>query len=348
MKNKRKYLLGIESLVLSVLVAVNIAFIGNPQVKEPDIKKADGTLSDSEISENSEGDSDLLLLSAKKTTAKKKTAAKKSTTKKKTTAKKKTTTKKTASKKTTAKKTATKKTTAKKTTVKKTTAKKKTAKKMTFTKNVYLDALIYTGYNYKKTVKDNPKWNYVLCAQKRGMGWLSKITYGVGSSGYEKTKKGKPDIKKFQRGGLVCASYVTYVYFNYLPNVAKIKTSKLAKPKKSYCANDWYIAAQKWVKKGYSKKLKYTAKSNGNLTVFTPKQKIPIGSIVLFTDFKNRNNHCTHVCIYAGEKNGYHWVTHVGNANGPEFCAMERMSCGPDPQWPLAVISTPNCLGLKW
>ena len=49
-----------------------------------------------------------------------------------------------------------------------------------------------------------------------------------------------------------------------------------------------------------------------------------------------------HVSIYAGYKAGYHWVYHVGNDNGPEFCAMERFCYGPDPVWPLAVISTPT------
>jgi len=283
------------------------------QQKKSDVsEKTITTLSTGGNSEN------LILLS---TTTKKSTASTKTTTTKKTT------------------------TTAKKTTTTKKTTKKVT--KMTFTKNVFLDALIYTGYNYKKTVKDNPNWNYVLCAQKRGKGWLSKITYGGGSTGYEKTSSGKPNIKKFQKGGLVCASYATYVYFNYLPNVAKINTSKLAKPKRSYSANDWYIAGQKWVKAGYSKYLRFSAKSSGTRTIFKPIDKIPIGSLMLFTDFKKRNNYCTHICIYAGEKNGYHWVTHVGNANGPEFCAMERMSCGADPQWPLKVISLPNNLGLQ-
>lgn len=211
--------------------------------------------------------------------------------------------------------------------------------------NIFLDAMIYTGYNIQKHRSDGNMWVYILAAKKRGLGYLSDITYGGGCLGYE-TKNGKPDLDAFKRGGLVCASYVTYVYFNYLPNVAGIDTSSLTTPGNSHMAHDWYLAAKDWVKKGYSKYISFTASLSGNITNFKSSESIPIGSIIMFKDFKYRTDpnadHGSHVCIYAGYKNGYHWVTHVGNANGPEFCAIERMSCGPDPQWPLAVITTPS------
>ena len=207
--------------------------------------------------------------------------------------------------------------------------------------NVFMDAIEYTGYNLKKHRADGLMWQYVLASQKRGKGWLSKIGYAGGSTGYE-TKNGKPDIAYFEKHGLVCASFVTYVYFNYLPNVAGIDTSSLDKPVKSYSANDWYIAAQKWVKKGYSKTISFTAKLSGGYIKFNPKETIPIGSIICMSDAKKPGStHCSHVSVYAGYKNGYHWVYHVGNSNGPEFCAIERMHFGADPQWPLAVITTP-------
>lgn len=215
---------------------------------------------------------------------------------------------------------------------------------MIYDNNVFLDALKYTGY---KT--DRRMWgsygNYVLCSQKRGLGWLSNITYGGGCSGYETTDTGLPNIHRFEQGGLVCASYVTYVYFNYLPNVAGISTSSLARPERSYDANCWYIAGQQWVNAGFSKYIEFTANDGGNINRdidFDPFEEIPIGSLICLQDWYNRNGHCTHICIYAGKVNGYHWVTHVGNENGPEFCAIERMNRKPHPQWPLAVITTPS------
>ena len=208
--------------------------------------------------------------------------------------------------------------------------------------NDFLDALIYTGYNINKHRSDGLMWVYILAKEKRAKGWLSNITYNFGSSGYEINAQGKPDIARFERGGFVCASYVTYVYFNYLPNVVGIDVSALKKPADPRKAQQWYLAGQDWIKNGYSKSIGWSATLSGNITNFKPDEPIPIGSLMLTQDFNNRNGYATHVSIYAGYKNGYHWVTHVGNENGPEFCAMERMSCGPDPQWPLAIITTPN------
>ncbi len=208
--------------------------------------------------------------------------------------------------------------------------------------NVFFDSMIYTGYNIEKHRADGKMWVYILAARKRGMGWLSNITYGGGCTGYE-TKNGKPDIARFERGGLVCASYVTYVYFNYLPNVAGIDTSSLTRPVQAYSANDWYIAAKDWIKKGYAKEIKWKASlTSAGAINFQPAESIPIGSIIAFRDARYKSDHCSHVVVYAGYKNGYHWVFHVGNENGPEFCAVERMHYGPDPQWPLMVITTPH------
>lgn len=207
--------------------------------------------------------------------------------------------------------------------------------------NIFLDSLIYTGYNINKHRADGMMWQYVLASQKRGRGWLSNITYAGGSTGYE-TVGGKPDIKYFEKHGLVCASYVTYVYFNYLPNVAGIDTMALPKPARSYSANDWYLALKQWETGGYSGRISFTAsKTSSGFINFNPAQSIPIGSILVFCDAKNRSDFGSHVAIYAGYKNNYNWVFHVGNANGPEFCAVERMHFGPDPQWPIAVFTPP-------
>lgn len=211
------------------------------------------------------------------------------------------------------------------------------------TDNLFVDSLVYTGYNLAKHTADGNRWVYILASQKRGLGYLSKIGYGGGSSGYETNAQGKPDIAAFERKGLVCASFVTYVYFNYLPNVAGIDTSSLTRPAKSYSANDWYLAALDWVKKGYAESIPFTATHGyANFINFKSDKEIPIGSILVCYDVKKSKTYGSHVAIYTGYKNGNHWVVHVGNDNGPEFCSIERMNCGPDPHWPLAIISTPS------
>lgn len=223
---------------------------------------------------------------------------------------------------------------------------------MSYDDNVFLDALKYTGY------KTHPRmWgaygNYVLCSQKRGLGWLSEITYDdYGSAtGYEVNEQGLPDIHYFtyrsngSKRGLVCASYVAYVYFNYLPNVAGIDTSMLPKAGDPVLANEWYLAAQKWVELGYSRYINFTANDGGSIyqdLKLTPEEEIPIGSLIFLCDWYNRTNWSTHVSIYAGKVNGYHWVTHVGNENGPELCAIERMNRLPHPQWMLAIVTPPS------
>lgn len=215
--------------------------------------------------------------------------------------------------------------------------------------NVFLDALVYTGYNIQAQRNSGLMWasgnNYVLCSRKRGLGWLSGITYGGGCTGYETDTDGRPNIRRFEKGGLVCASYVTYVYFNYLPNVAGIDTSVLTRPERSYDANSWYIAANSWVNSGYSRYIDFKANDGGSINrdiSFSSAEEIPIGSIICLEDWYKRDGHCSHVSIYAGFSGGYHWVTHVGNANGPEFCAIERMNRKPDPQWPLKIITPPS------
>lgn len=211
--------------------------------------------------------------------------------------------------------------------------------------NVFMDALLYTGYNMKKHRADGNMWIYILSERKRGLGYLSNITYGGGSSGLETTPQGKPDIAAFERGGLVCASFATYVYFNYLPNVAGIDTSFLTKAERTYNAHSFYTAAKQWVKNGHTYNIGFdVSRTSYNYIVFKPHEEIPIGSILVFEDDRKHDGRGSHITVYAGYKNGMHWVYQVGTSNGPEMCAVERMLFGPDPQWPLAVFATPPAL----
>ena len=211
--------------------------------------------------------------------------------------------------------------------------------------NVFLDSLVYTGYNLEKHRADGLMWEYVLSKEKRGKGWLSKISFGGGSTGLETTADGLPDIKFFEKKNLVCASFASYVYFNYLPNVAKIDTSALELPEDTKSANSFYQACKKWVASGQSYNIGFKATNKSGGIKFEPDEEIPIGSIIVFRDMESPNKKTAdHITIYAGYKNGYHWVLQTGNKNGPEFCAVERFKFGPDPQWPLAVFATPRCI----
>ncbi|MBO5837940.1 MAG: hypothetical protein J6Q92_08685 [Oscillospiraceae bacterium] len=217
----------------------------------------------------------------------------------------------------------------------------------TLDNNVYMDALVYTGYNIKKHRSDGMMWKFVPAEDKAKLGYLSDITYGGGSTGYETTDEGKPNIQKFENRSLVCASFVTYVYLNYMPNVAGIDTSALGKPGNSLSANSWYSLAKKWVKNGYSESIPFYSKAQGAIgsafIKFKPEKDIPVGSLIFFCNPKLADKtEASHVAIFAGYKNGYYWLYHVGNKNGPEFCAVQRMNFGPNARWPIAIITPPN------
>ena len=88
--------------------------------------------------------------------------------------------------------------------------------------NVFLDALTYTGYKTETQKADGSI--FVTYGTKTPSSVLSGIGYGTGASGLEtvsvNTKTGlAPNLESFKSGGLCCASYVSYVYYNYLPNI---------------------------------------------------------------------------------------------------------------------------------
>lgn len=96
--------------------------------------------------------------------------------------------------------------------------------------NVYLDALAYTGYDVQAQKNDGTifkKYGSSLAGSKvlSGIGY----DYSYTCSGLETNAAGQPDIAKFRNNGLCCASYVSYVYFNYLPNVKGFDVSLMCR-----------------------------------------------------------------------------------------------------------------------
>lgn len=204
--------------------------------------------------------------------------------------------------------------------------------------NVYLDALAYTGYDVQAQMDDGTiykKYTGSVPASIR-----SNIGYGLGPTGTEtradsSTVSGRaPDIARFESGGLCCASYISYVYFNYLPNVAGIDTSGLPRPTNLRSAVAYNTAANSWVASGKGRRISFTQNSDGSN--FVPAEPIPIGSLIVFKHIPT--GAVAHVAIYAGYYNGQHFVTHVGNERGPEFCTIVGMSKGDYPEAVVQVV----------
>ena len=204
--------------------------------------------------------------------------------------------------------------------------------------NVYLDALAYTGYQVQAQKNDGTIYKTY---GSRASAYGSNISYGLTKYGTETvTKSGTatglaPDIAEFESSGLCCASYVSYVYYNYLPNIAGIDTSDVAKPSNPRSASSYNMAANAWVNAGTARRISFTQSSNGDN--FNPSEEIPIGSLIVFKHIPTGD--IAHVAIYAGYYNGIHFVTHVGNDRGPEFSTIVGMSKGDYPEAVVQVVA---------
>ena len=195
--------------------------------------------------------------------------------------------------------------------------------------NIYLDALTYTGY--KTDVQKADGSIFKTYSGNAPASVRSGIGYGTGPSGLETVaadnKTGKaPDITKFKNGGLCCASYVSYVYYNYLPNIARMDVSKIPQPANPRSPISYNSAVENWVKSGGARRIAFTQGTNS----FTPSEEIPIGSLIIFKH--KTTGEIAHLALYAGYYAGKHFVTHVGNERGPEISTVEGMSKGSYPE----------------
>ena len=195
--------------------------------------------------------------------------------------------------------------------------------------NIYLDALTYTGY--KTDVQKADGSIFKTYSGNAPASVRSGIGYGTGPSGLETVaadnKTGKaPDIARFKANGLCCASYVSYVYYNYLPNIARMDVSKIPQPTNPRSPISYNSAVENWVRSGGARRIAFTQGTNS----FTPSEEIPIGSLIIFKH--KTTGEIAHLALYAGYYAGKHFVTHVGNERGPEISTVEGMSKGSYPE----------------
>ncbi len=204
--------------------------------------------------------------------------------------------------------------------------------------NIYLDALAYTGYDVAGQIADG---NLYVKYGNGASQYLSDISYGTAKYGTETVAKSgtatglAPDIAGFESSGLCCASYVTYVYYNYLPNIAGVDSSSVPRPSNPRSASSYNTAANNWVTNGQARRISFTQDEDGDN--FKPAEEIPLGSLVVFKHIPTGS--VAHVAVYAGAYNGKHWVTHVGNDRGPETMTIEGMSKGDYPEAVVQVVA---------
>ena len=195
--------------------------------------------------------------------------------------------------------------------------------------NAILRALEYTGYDVQKqkdngTIYQTGYYSSRLASNDPDV--LSNISYSTSLSGKEtiadsSTGTGRaPDIEKFEKYGLCCASFVTYFICNYLPNIEGADTQFIldavnATGTNSQAVITWYRALENLVRQGRVEKVG-TSSSNVDYGRMVP------GDLIIFG---NSSNSYVHIAVYAGTYNGKHFIIHVGNDRGPEISTVEGM-----------------------
>ncbi len=194
-----------------------------------------------------------------------------------------------------------------------------------------VDSMRYIGYKVEKQSKDRSFLQDYASGPRTPYKYLTGITYNGTPKGTEKIKDKStvsgyaPNVKYFKNYGLVCASYVSYYYLNYLPNIAGVDTSYIKKAidrsgARPQTCDSWASAAKYLVKKGKAKVVDRSYSSLPGATL----SKLKIGDLICFS-VPNMGLSCGHVAVYAGTNNeGHHFVAHVGDDAGPVFQTLER------------------------
>ena len=180
--------------------------------------------------------------------------------------------------------------------------------------------------------------------------WVGKGNYG---GGYKYTSKTgyAPWVEGFQKEGLVCAGYIAYYVFGYLPHIEGVNISRFEDNYKNiYDYNVqsvvyWYKTlelASNANNTDYSKVQKLygapfddldAAPTEAQMTTFRPGDIILTGGIWEEGTPKAGEKRYSHAAIYAGYYNGRHWMIEASDAcpTGPHIYPFDHFM---DPtQW---------------
>lgn len=196
-----------------------------------------------------------------------------------------------------------------------------------------VEAMKYLGYKTENQKKAGSLLEDRASGPRTPQKYLTSITYGGGSTGREAVKNKNtatgyaPNVTHFNRNGLVCASFVTYYYDNFLRNIGGVNTDYIRSAMNKtgyapYSCMSWYNAMPSLVKSGKAT-LVDKVKSYQSLPAANLK-KLKVGDLVMFS-VPSTGTACGHVAVYAGTNHeGDHFVAHVGGDEGPVFQTLER------------------------
>lgn len=150
-------------------------------------------------------------------------------------------------------------------------------------RNVYLDALGYLGYKVNDSNMFSTEGSY---GDNNTENWLDTHRVNLRSSVYydsdcaltgTETTSGKPNVSKFENTGLCCASYVSYVFFNYLKNVRNVdlvSQGTLSAPDNYKSTSSWNKMLETKANEGKIKKVDFKPS--------TPAGSFKVGDILVF------------------------------------------------------------------
>ena len=237
--------------------------------------------------------------------------------------------------------------------------------------NAALRSLEYLGYNLDQQKADGTLymlWGndsikympspYPFYPTDTGIGingdnlqWVGKGKYG---GGYKYTSKTgyAPWVEGFQKEGLVCAGYIAYYVFGYLPHIEGVNISRFENNYKNIYDDYNVQSVVYWYKTlelasnanntDYSKVQKLygapfddldAAPTEAQMSTFRPGDIVLTGGIWEEGTPKAGEKRYSHAAIYAGYYNGRHWMIEASDAcpTGPHIYPFDHFM---DPtQW---------------
>lgn len=201
------------------------------------------------------------------------------------------------------------------------------------TDNSVLRAMSWLGYDVNGQIANGDLYS-VYGAFELSEKYRSKIFYdekGVyGLEGNDTVSDptsptGKsPALDKFKKRGLICASFTTYYYLNYLPNVEGIDMSWMQQAFDRYISGGyhyravltWDLAFKDLANQGKVTKIGTSAEN-------VDRTKLATGDLVLFSSTDYRYSH---VAIYLGSVRGEDYVVHCAYKRGVEINTLSAIA----------------------
>lgn len=201
------------------------------------------------------------------------------------------------------------------------------------TDNSVLRAMSWLGYDVNGQIANGDLYS-VYGAFELSEKYRSKIFYdeeGVyGLEGNDTVSDptsptGKsPALDKFKKRGLICASFTTYYYLNYLPNVEGVDMSWMQQAFDRYISGGyhyravltWDLAFKNLANQGKVTKIGTSAEN-------VDRTKLATGDLVLFSSTDYRYSH---VAIYLGSVRGEDYIVHCAYKRGVEINTLSAIA----------------------